>query len=114
MKVVRNIQQLKELHSLPSSVVADDIGVGSGGGSGNTGDGLKDNVKLMTENDVVWHKTCRNSVDQQKVLRARKRHENEDEAASSIKTRRSDSISTAYDKKTCLFCGDVGEKKRAS
>ena len=80
---------------MPSFVVADDIGLGSGGASGDTGGGLKGTVKLMIENDVVWHKTCRNSVDQRKALRARKRREDEDEAASPIKTRRSDPSSTA-------------------
>ena len=66
-KVIGNIRQLNELGELPNSIFTDDIvGVGADSGSPNI-------VQKMVSNKVVWHNTCRNSIDTQKVQRARKR-----------------------------------------
>ena len=55
-----NIQELKALGDLPEFIV--DISGGS-----------QDVVQLMIQNPMVWHKSCRNVIDKQKVERARKR-----------------------------------------
>ena len=55
------------LGRLPNSIVTDDIvGVGADNDSQNI-------VQKMVSNQVLWHKTCRNSIDTQKVQRARER-----------------------------------------
>ena len=63
-KVIDNIRQLNEFGELPNSIFTDDI-VGVGADS--------DSPNIVQK--VVWHKTCRNSIDTQKVQRARKRSE---------------------------------------
>ena len=66
-KVIDNIKQLNVLGELPNSIFTDDnVGVGADSDSPNI-------VQKMVSNQVVWHKTCRNSTDTQKVQRARKR-----------------------------------------
>ena len=65
-EVTDNIQELKELGDLPDFIVVDDI---SGGDNDR---GTNDVVQLMMSNPVVWHKSCRNAIDNQKVERARK------------------------------------------
>ena len=52
------------------------------------GGGAKDIVQLMMSNQVVWHKSCRNAIDNQKVERARKRKKQDEESVSPVKTRR--------------------------
>ena len=69
----------------------------------------------MVSNQVVWHKTCRNSIDTQKVQRARKRSGPE-VVISPIKTRRlSGEPTTSFYKPiatpVCFFCGEVGSKQ---
>lgn len=59
-EAVDNIQELKALGDLAEYIV--DI-------SGDS----QDVVQLMIQNHVVWHKSCRNAIDKQKVERARKR-----------------------------------------
>ena len=52
---------------LPNSILTDDIvGIGADSESPNI-------VQKMVSNQVVWHKTCRNSIDTKKVQRVRKR-----------------------------------------
>lgn len=103
-----NIQELKALGDLPEFIV--DISGGS-----------QDVVQLMIQNPVVWHKSCRNDIDKQKVERARKRKKHE-ESVSPVKTRRMRDKSTTLAlptpstslcepfNKLCLFCGEVGNK----
>lgn len=108
-EAVENIQELKALGDLPEFIV--DI---SGG--------RQDVVQLMIQNTVVWHKSCRNATDKQKVQRARKRKKHE-ESVSPVKTWRMSDESTKLTSPTpstsscepfntpCLFCGEVGNKK---
>ena len=118
-EIVTNIQQLKELGQLPDFVISNDIGYGDGGGKDSI-------VSLINENRAVWHKSCRNAIDNQKVERAKKRQQDQEaiqEAASPVKTRRMStgsasstqtSPSTLLDekpKKTCFFCGEIGHQK---
>ena len=79
-EVTNNIRELKGLGELPHSIFTDDIGPEAEGGS-------LDIVQQMVANQVVWHKSCRTLVDNQKVQRARKRHQ-ESEAHSPVKTQR--------------------------
>ena len=80
-KVIDTIRQLNELGELPNYIFTDDIlGVGTDSDSPNI-------VQRMVSNQVVWHKTCRNSIDTQNVQRARKRGRPE-VAISPVKTRR--------------------------
>ena len=109
-EAVDNIQELKALGDLPEFIV--DISGGS-----------QDVVQLMIQNPMVWHKSCRNAIDKQKVERARKRKKHE-ESVSPVKTRRmndkspklalprssTSSLCEPFDK-PCLFCGEVGKKK---
>jgi hypothetical protein len=87
-EVTDNIQLLKELGELPDCIIMDDL-IGGGTslsgsiGDGDNGGGAQDLVQLMMSNTVVWHKNCRNAVDNQKVERARKKHE---ESISPVKT----------------------------
>ena len=120
-EVVNNIQELKELGDLPDFVVVNSIDGGGVDGGGN-GDSVNTVVDKMISNSVVWHKSCRNAVDSQKVERARKKHE---ESVSPVKTRRMNSgaklntqslptpSTSSYGlvNKPCLFCGEVGNKK---
>lgn len=76
-KVTDNIQEVKELGELPDFIVVHDY---SGGGvssinMGDTGGGAQNVVQLMMSNSAVWHKSCRNATDNQKVERGRKKHE---------------------------------------
>ena len=105
-KVIDNIRQLNELGELHNCIFTDGIvGVGADGDSPNI-------VKKMVSNHVVWHKTCRNSIDTQKVQRARKRGGPE-VAISPVKTGRlSVESSTSLYKPVativCLFCAQKG------
>jgi len=89
-------------------VVAQSSG-GSGDGS-DTGSGGGNILELMMTNNVVWHKSCRNAVDSQKVERARKRHKCE-AVGSPIKTCRlsSGTRSSTVDSQ-CLFCDVIGNR----
>ena len=100
--------QLDDLKQLPKEIVCSDIG----------GD-VDHIIERMENNGAVWHKSCRNKVDNQKVIRAKRKHD-ETIVSSSIKTRtissESETMSTGShgddDIKTCIFCGEVGEIKR--
>ena len=72
-EVTDNIQELKELGELPGFVVMHNIS-GGGNDGGDSGSGGAPNVlQLMMSNPVVWHKSCRNAIDKQKVERAKKK-----------------------------------------
>lgn len=123
-EVTDNIQELKELGELPDFIVVHDYSGGgvSGSSMGDGGGGAQNVVQLMMSNSVVWHKSCRNATDNQKVERARKKHE---ESISPVKTRRlssgaksttqaSSMPSTSFCapvNTSCIFCGEVGNKK---
>ena len=107
-QVVNNIQELNELGELPDFVFVE-----------NTGDSDTQNiVQLMMSNHVVWHKACRNAVDNQKVQRVTNNHQGQasfsqvkTRAAMSVKhTSPSTSLSEPVDT-PCLFCDEVGNKK---
>ncbi len=106
--VVNNIQELNELGELPDFVFVE-----------NTGDSDTQNiVQLMMSNHVVWHKDCRSAVDNQKVQRARNKHQGQ-ASFSPVKTRAGRSVtqtspSTSLSEPVdtpCLFCDEVGNKK---
>lgn len=48
-----------------------DCGIGDGGNGG----GAQDVVHMIMSKPAVWHKSCRDAVDNHKVGKARKRHE---------------------------------------
>ena len=113
-QVTDNIRELNELGELPDFVFVDSIG-----GESGDGDHDIDLVKLMMSKQVVWHKTCRSAVDNQKLERARNKHE-EQEAVSPVKTRRMNNgvrSTSQHDKCSpstvsnetldtpCIFCG---------
>lgn len=78
--VVQNIIQLKQLNEYPFEIDFQVFEVGE--------DGLEQAlVKALESNRAVWHKSCRNKIDNQKVKRAKKKA---DKAihSSPIKTRR--------------------------
>jgi hypothetical protein len=59
---------------LPNNIAFSDIE--DHGASNETGDKTGHILEIMLVNLVVWHKSCRNSVDKiQKVARARKSNE---------------------------------------
>lgn len=114
-ELVDSIQELKELGDLPDFVAIDDIG----------GDGSTESiVQLMMSHKVVWHKTWRNAVNNQKVWRARNKHKKQ-EPVRPVKTRRMDSGARSSTQvsptpPSCLnepvdapdvFCDEVGNKK---
>ena len=71
-------------------------------------------VQKMVSDQVVWHKTCRNSIDTQKVQRVRKRG-GPGVAISPVKTRRlSGESSTSLYKPVAttvgFFCAAMGNK----
>lgn len=113
-EVTGNIKELKDLDELPDFVFVNDISVWAGCDStGST----QDIVQLMMSNKVVWHKSCRNAVDNQKIQRARKKHQ---ESFSPVKTRRMNSgaksitqasTSIKTEDTPCFFCDEVGNKK---
>ena len=84
-EVTDNIQKLKELGELPDFIVVSDISGGGSNGDGGKGGGAQHILQLMMSNPVVWDKSCRNAIDNQKVERARRKHE---ESVSPVKTRR--------------------------
>ena len=93
---------------LANSIFTDDIGRWFINESSNI-------VKQMVSNHVVWHKSCRTLIDNQKVQRARKRHQVLD-ANSPSKTCRlsggpSKSSSETLNTPECFFCDEVGDKK---
>ena len=63
-EVTDNTQELKELGELPDTIVVDGIG----GGTQNV-------VQMMMSDQAVWHKNCRNSVNNQKVQRVREKNQ---------------------------------------
>ena len=64
-QAVNNIQELNELGELPDFVFVQ-----------NTSDSDAENIlQLMMSNYVVWHKACRSAVDNQRVQRARNKHQ---------------------------------------
>ena len=72
-------------------------------------------VQKMVSNQVVWHKTCRNSIDTQKVQRARKRGGSE-AAISPVKTRRligesSTSLYKPVATTVGFFCAAMGSQQ---
>ena len=59
-KSLDNIRRLNEVGELPNSIFTDNIvGVGADSDSPNI-------VQKMVSNQVVWHKTCKNSIDTKK------------------------------------------------
>ena len=106
-QVVNNIQELNELGELPDFVFVQ-----------NTSDSDAENIlQLMMSNNVVWHKACRSAVDNQKVQRARKKHQ-VPLSISPVKTRAARSVIQALPSTSssephdtpCLFCDEVGNK----
>ena len=76
-----------------------------------------DMVDLMKANEVVWHSNCRNSVNNQKVERAKKKEEDAWEKMSTPsprKSRRTErSQESTESKQTCFFCdGEIKDNKR--
>ena len=71
-----NILELRQLGQLPFSIDVDLLNSQYGG--------LEE---AMRTNNAIWHKRCRNLVDNQKVIRARER-QNTDTVHSPVKTRR--------------------------
>ena len=57
-RTVKNVLRLKELGALPDNIVLISY------------DNEADIVELMLVNNVCWHKSCKNSVDSEKVARA--------------------------------------------
>lgn len=115
-EVVENILELKALGEL-TDFVAYDICAGDIGGVDDS-----TLVQLMISQRVLWHKSCRNAIDNQKVQRARKKHE---ESVSPVKTRRmmsggrstteaapsqSSSSKDTVVNTPCFFCGEVGNR----
>ncbi len=116
-EVLDNIQELNELGDLPYFVAIDNI---------SGGECTQSIVQVMMSNNVVWHKTCRSAVDNQKVQRARNKHL-EQESVSPVKTRRMNSgarssaqpsaaRSTCFreqepDNTPCIFCDEMGNRK---
>lgn len=67
--VVQNIIQLKLLNEYPFDIDFQAFEVGE--------DGLEQAlVKSLESNGAVWHKICRNKIDNQKVKRAKKKADN--------------------------------------
>ena len=73
-EVKDNIAELRELDELLDFVVfckiCDSCGISRSSSSG--GEGAQDVVQLMMTNPVLWHKSCRNEIDNQKVERGQK------------------------------------------
>ncbi|KAK3741024.1 hypothetical protein RRG08_005714 [Elysia crispata] len=64
--VVQNIIQLKQLNEYPFDIDFQAFEVGE--------DGLEQaHVNSLERNGAVWHKSCRNKIDNQKVKRAKKK-----------------------------------------
>ena len=74
--LIVNIQKLKHLCELPKYVVVEDLGCGD----------ICDIVNLLKSNNVIWHKGCKNQVDNQKVKRAQLKKKNTPVNASPVKT----------------------------
>ena len=107
-KSIENTRQLNELRELPDSIFTDDIvGIGADSDSPNI-------VQKMVSNQVVCHKTCRNSIITQNIQRALKR--SGPEVAICPKTRRlrgkySTSLNKPVATMVCFFCAEMGSKK---
>ena len=72
-------------------------------------------VQKMVSNQVVWHKSCRNFIDTQKVQRARKRG-GQEVAINPVKTQSlsGDSSTSLYKPvatPVCFFCAEMGNKQ---
>jgi hypothetical protein len=74
----------------------------------------EDLISLMKSNVVVWHTKCRNSVNYQKVQRAKRKEDREDlenvSTPSHIKTRRTEGcsrVSPVCARKCCFFCDEM-------
>ena len=82
------------------------------GGGGDAGEGC-DLVAMMKAHNVVWHTTCKNSVNTQKAARCRPATEHL-EATTPVKTRRMD-IPPQNDnenKQVCFFCEEPCQNGR--
>ena len=106
-QVTANIKELYDLGELTNSIFTDDIEQWFINESSSI-------VFQMVSNQVVWHKSCRSLIDNQKVQRARKRHQEQVIIKNSpIKTRRFSNepcTSKIMNTSTCIFCDEVGDK----
>ena len=74
----------------------------------------------LTRNKAVWHKSCRNKINNTEFKRAQKRKQEENEAdhacASPVKTRRSYASTADFQvEEQCFFCdGSEGKLHKAS
>lgn len=95
--------RLKVLGELPALAIVDFSECGGG-----DADGLSQFIDNMLKFGVVWHKTCKNSVDNQKVLRAEKKRKSDSTEGkhSPVKTRKK-SEQTERDSLLCFFCDEV-------
>lgn len=111
-----NLRTLRSLDELPSFVHVDELvnidvfsesNIG-GGGSACVELNTYSNecVQMMVTHGVLWHKSCKNAVDNQKVERAKRRCEDEPEnthdVASPVKARRKSHVAPSSD--LCFFC----------
>ena len=117
---VHNILHLKEMGDLPECVLMDSLF--SGHSAGGSVDAI---VQVMiSHKELVWHKSCRSSVNSLKLQRATKRRTSEEpHHTSSVKTRCLSSIcsSTASSSanyhddsesaSACFICEEVGEER---
>ena len=85
--LLENIKILKDIDELPKGVTVDDLFERVSDTS------VADTVQQLKSNHVVWHKGCKNTVDNQKVKRAQLRRTNAEVIPSPVKTRR---ISNEY------------------
>ena len=81
--LVLSVQALIDLGELPKHMAVDDVFAPVGGDGG--GRDVADVTNILKCNDILWHKKCKNSVDSQKVIRARSKQRHEPSPA---KTRR--------------------------
>jgi len=114
--VIDNIQTLKQLGELPDDVTVGDID----GFSSDTD--VSHVVNLLKSNDVVWHKGCKNKVDNQKVERAQLKRMNALVNVSPVKTRRVSNEGPSQggdtcqateeppEEEVCLLCDKAGGK----
>ena len=101
-RTVKNVLRLKELGALPDNIPLTSY------------DNDADIVELMLVNSVCWHKSCKNSVDSQKVARAEKASHKSGEDDLSRTKRRRVTKQTEQDEDPlvkCCLCNEKGNKK---